>query len=337
MKNNIQVTSICPDDIKQDYDLILCTIGFEARARHAISKLQRFATSKIAICFRDRQVLDFDENLQYFKKNGFTIVEDNSDVCSLIFSNFLSENKSRANFKFLIDVSSMTRNHIASICYESVAAAQKLNVTIILDFIYSHALYSPPPLEFGPIQFRGPVLPEFSGWSPQLELPTAIVFGLGYEPDVVLGLAEELEPGKIILFKPSQHDNRYTKAIEKSNCEIIDKVPKEICFEYSVFDWYLVFVRLTNVITGLYGNSRVTLVPFGPKIFSVCCILSGLDWYPFVSVWRVSPAEYGNPVNRFANGIMSCLRARIAPPCVRDTDSTFDFDYAGSGQGNLNV
>ncbi|MFH1943473.1 MAG: hypothetical protein ABIL68_15330, partial [bacterium] len=81
--------------------------------------------------------------------------------------------------------------------------------------------------------------------------------------------------------------------------------------EYNVFDIYSLYVRLCNVLAGLNYNSRPTIVPMGPKTFSLCCVLSGLEWMPYVSVWRVSAAEFGDPINRIPNKKLGFLRMEL--------------------------
>jgi hypothetical protein len=179
--------------------------------------------------------------------------------------------------------------------------------------VYSPARFTPPPTEFGPIHVREPVIPELSGWSADADLPTALVFGIGYEPDIALGLEEEMEPGQVVVFRPSEHDKRYDIAIDQQNREFLSKMPPNKIVYYNVFDPFTLYAKLANVVSGLQRDCRTTLIPFGPKIFSLCSILCGFEWLPAVSVWRVSAAEFAEPTNRVANGRLEFLRAIVQP------------------------
>jgi hypothetical protein len=210
-----------------------------------------------------------------------------------------------------IDVSSLTRAHIARFAYDAFALSRRTSKKVVVDFVYSPAEFSPPPNDFGPISFRGPVIPELCGWNPDPEVSSALIVGIGYEPDLALGLSEEIEPEDVFAFRPAGHDPRYTSAIDRQNHDFLQKLPSERKLEYDVFDPYALYVKLINVVVGFKQKRRTTIVPLGPKIFSLCSVLCGLECLPALAVWRVTAAEFGEPVNRLANGRLDFLRVEF--------------------------
>jgi hypothetical protein len=69
---------------------------------------------------------------------------------------------------------------------------------------------------------------------------------------------------------------------------------------------------LESVVYGLLKSFNVIVLPFGPKIFTLCSLLvAGL--HPTVSVWRVSAGGAERPVNRRASGRITCLTVTFAP------------------------
>ena len=117
--------------------------------------------------------------------------------------------------------------------------------------------------------------------------PPVLVLGLGYENDKAIGAVEYIEPAAIWAFEPTGHDERYSKAIRQANKTLWDVLPQEKRLLYSVYHPFDCFVSLESLTYGLVRESRPILVPFGPKLFAVCCLLVSFA-HPMVSVWRVS-------------------------------------------------
>lgn len=313
-RNKYQITPLSKASLFDEYTMSIGAIGFETRARYAFSQLPVLSKRKIALRFDDRHVHDFQENENFFNEKEFKIINASPEYLrkeiqevALTFAN----KAAKKQISCIVDISSITRAHIASICYEWFAASYKYKSTIAIDFVYSHALFSEPPVEFGPIKVRGPVIPELCGWSPEPDIPSSLIIGIGYEKDIALGITEELEPSDLIVFIPILHDKKYSLAIDRLNKMFLDSIPSNKIIEYNVFDIYTLYARLCNVVAGLKHDTRPTLVPLGPKIFSLCCVLSGLEWMPYVSVWRVSSAEFGDPINRIPSGILGFIRLEL--------------------------
>jgi hypothetical protein len=307
------------DALLPEYDIALGAIGFEARARFAYSELTAQAKIRSAIRFSDRRIHDFAANDAFFADAGFASIEaDPSAVRTYLATRLaaLAQEESHGGISILVDISSLTRQHIAIICYEVIAHRELCSSATTVDFVYSPAQYAPPPAEFGPIQVREPIIPELSGWSADADLPTALVFGIGYEPDIALGLEEEMEPGDVVVFRPAEHDPRYDAAIDEQNREFLSKMPPNKIVCYNVFDPFTLYAKLANVVSGLQRDCRTTLIPLGPKIFTLCSILCGFEWLPAVSVWRVSAAEFAEPTNRVPLGTLEFLRVVVQPTCL---------------------
>lgn len=321
------------DALLPQYDIALGAIGFEARARFAHSELRANAKIRTAIRFSDRQIHEFAANDAFFADAGFVAIEaDPASVRTHLAAHLstLARDESHGEISIIVDISSLTREHIAIICYEAIAHRELCSTPTTIDFVYAPAQYTPPPTEFGPIQVREPIIPELSGWSADADLPTALVFGIGYEPDIALGLEEEMEPGDVVVFRPSEHDSRYDAAIDEQNREFLSKMPPNKIVYYNVFDPFTLYATLANVVSGLQRDCRTTLIPLGPKIFTLCSILCGFEWLPAVSVWRVSAAEFAEPLNRLPLGTLEFLRVVVQPACI-DRLSPFSVKDVNSG------
>ncbi len=293
------------------YDLGIAAIGYEERSRFGFENHVFKLKKKIALEFMDRQIHSFSKNKEFFESSGFGLCEASTSAVENALESYLGSlgfEQVKEGVRFAVDVSSLTRTLTAHLCYVIKNLGQRLGVQIVTDFIYSHAKFSTPADDFGSINFRGPVIPELSGWAAEVDRASALVLGMGYEKDIALGLAEEIEPGYLVVFVPTGHDQRYTEAISDQNSDFLEHIPEENRISYDVFDWFGTFISLNNVVSALQDDYRTILTPLGPKTFSLCCILSGIERIPHVSVWRVSAGEFGDPVDRSPDGRISCLR-----------------------------
>jgi hypothetical protein len=294
-------------EFEGQYDLAIAALGYETRARFVSETISLPASTRLAVGFRDRHVLAYEKNKQFFRDNGFIIFEEDVSGLRRQISTALErmDNKGRAHV--IADISSFTRERIAVILAEIMRLpAQRMTV----DFVYSPAAYSDPPLVLGPIQNLGPATPEFAGWSPDVDKPVLAVVGLGYEQDRAVGAIEYLEPGEVWAFYPLAKDQRYSRSLEEANKLLWRELPLARRVHYSVDRPYDLFVRLESLIFGSLAEFRPILVPFGPKIFALVCLLLGCQ-YSGVGVWRVSSGTFEAPLDRIPSGEISGLRVRF--------------------------
>lgn len=289
------------------YHVFLAAVGFETRARfiaerHGVSALHRWAAA-----FDDRQVLAYKENLDWFTDAGFRV----SEVSDTAYYEWLKERMSaltserRGPLRVCLDVSSLSRRRIASAIKAAEAASE--HGALHLDVLYAPASYSPPSDAIVPNVSIGPIRPDFAGWSSEPDKSPVLIMGVGYEHDKAIGAVEYIEPAAIWVFEPTGHDPKYTKAIHDSNESLWRVVSPRCRIRYSITDPYGCFVSLESLTYGLIHDMRPILLPFGPKVFTVCCLLVGMV-HPQVSVWRVSSDNLEPAMDRVANGTIVGLR-----------------------------
>jgi hypothetical protein len=179
---------------------------------------------------------------------------------------------------------------------------------IIADFVYAVAEWSPPAAEPEPMVTAGAVLPLFAGWSDRPELPTVAIVGLGYEPDKAVGAYEYLEATGVWVFLPYGTDPRYEHAIANANRTLLNQVPNDRRIDYRVDQPVSCFGTLEAVTYGAMTSSRPVLLPFGPKIFTLCALLVACLRRD-VPVWRISTGQLGTAMDRVASGKVVGLRA----------------------------
>lgn len=201
--------------------------------------------------------------------------------------------------RICVDISSMSRPMMAQVVF-GLSRLRKIDLAV--EFVYCPAKYDPPPKSTMPIMQSGPVIPEYAGWSTRPDFASTLVVGLGYEYGRALGALEYLEPSAAWAFTALGDDRRYEKAVKKANDDLWNILAKDRIYEYKIAGPYDVACKLESLVYGLIQYSRPTLLPLGPKIFAIVCLLVAEIHYPAVTVWRVSGDQFETPTDRVADG-----------------------------------
>jgi len=177
---------------------------------------------------------------------------------------------------------------------------RKHKLDFAVDFVYTLALYDPPPAEVPLNSHVGPVIGEFAGWTTDPDLGIAVIVGLGYEQDKALGAVELVQAVEIWSYIPLSPIAEYTAALKAANQTLTDAVSKDHQLPYEVADPVGLYANLESLMYGLSQRRNVILFPFGPKLFALCSILVACS-YPQAAVWRVSEGTLGQPTDRLAS------------------------------------
>jgi hypothetical protein len=301
-------------DIGGEIDLFLAAIGYEARSRFITENHRPAALRSVAFGFHGQKVMSYRVNQKCFRSSGVEVRHCDDltfqKECEDLFQN-LPEPLDRST-RICIDISSMSRLRIAAVL--SALAELGRHRQLVAEFVYAVAKYSPPPKELKQIVSAGPVLPQYAGWSTEPDQPVAAIFGLGYEYDKAVGTLEFIEPAQVWAFKAVSRDSRYDAEAQRANTFLWKMLPSERVIEYHVERPFDCFVSLESLLFGVLQSCRPVLIPFGPKIFTLCCLLAATVHSPKVAVWRVSSGENEPPVDRAADGNVVGMRVQFAPP-----------------------
>ncbi len=289
--------------IGESYGLVIGAVGYERRARHAVEVLKPSSGAKLALLFEDRQVYDFNRNRSVFEKLGFAELAATPELLRSWLRAWWGDQRRSANV--WVDISSLSRPLIATVCYELFCLAIVEKAAINATFVYSHARFSPPPPDYGPIAHKGAVIPEFAGWSDDPTRPCSAIFGIGYEVGLALGVVEDLEPAETWAFRPTGHPKGYDEQIDCNNKEFLSGLTDERLVMYDVNAPLDLIARLESIVYGRLQTTRVVIIPFGLKLFALAAFLVALQHLPRVDVWRVSGGKLVKPINRVPSGRMS--------------------------------
>lgn len=307
--HSISSFDVC-DFACRSYDVFFTTLGFEERARHIAEHYLPQATRRIANAFTDRKVCSYHHNHLWYKNNNYEIVdvEDDLEFYSWIKGILTQIPKDRSGkISVCADISSMSRLRIAGLV---AAIADLQNVSQVdISFVYSNAKFTQPAKDSAQIEAAGPVLPRFAGWSVEPDKPSSVVLGLGYEYDKAIGALDYIEPAEVWAFYPVSSDERYDIEMLNANRILWPHLQSDHRISYPMARPVDCFFSLESLVYGLVKHSRPVLVPFGPKIFTLNCLLVACAHFPNVAVWRVSSGSNEQPVNREADGTILGVNA----------------------------
>ena len=314
MGPNINIRPLAVERREGDvYDLFLATLGYEQRARYVAEHVGPQAREYLAAGFQRQQELSYKANREWFLRAGYEVNEQaDGEVTAWCHDRVRAAiANGDESLRMCVDISSMSRRRIASVVQTVMEQVPPRGA--VVDFVYAVAKYVAPPREMTQVNSVGPVLPQFAGWSDRPDRPVSAIVGIGYEYDKAVGALEYIEPATVWGFQPISTDERYDRKAERANRFLWEMLPTERRVRYHVDRPFDCFVALESLSFGVLQDSRVVLVPFGPKIFTVCCLLTAVVHFPRVAVWRVSSGENEAAVDRIANGTVIGLRAEFLP------------------------
>lgn len=285
-------------DPAHTYELIVAAVGFEARAVYLAEKLSLNATRRVCIGFEDRQVLNFARNRQIFVERGFEYFEAPDESFKSLFRHLIEQVAigDGDTARIAIDISCFNRFRLAAII-ETLNLLPTIGRNVIVDFLYVIAAFSPPSEQAIQNTHVGPVSPEFAGWTTDPTLPPAAVIGLGYEQDKALGAVDHLQITHVLTFVPRSPVEEYFTAVKEANASLLETLKSTNVFDYRVHDPVETFYTLESVVSGLVNSYNPILLPFGPKIFSICALLVAVK-HDNCAVWRVSGGDLEVPSDR---------------------------------------
>lgn len=294
------------------YDAVVGVLGYEQRSAFVPTCLAERSDAHFATAFGTNEVLQYDHNRKALIRHNFEIQQQRPDELRVDLAKWLSElpDGNERAVRVALDVSSMSRARIGQALLAACDAAQ--HKSLVLDVLYAPAEYQAPPVASSTITIAEPVAYEFAGWPVEPELPMAAIIGLGYEVGRAIGMTEYLDADRVWGFVPVGGDARFAVDVEVVNRifwedQRVQRVP------YPTLEPFRAFVQLESLVYGLGATHRVTVVPFGPKIFAVNALLTGLLHPDVCSVWRVSAGDLEPPRDQRAAGTIVGMTASLSP------------------------
>jgi hypothetical protein len=302
-----------PESLRdENFDVIICALGYEARATKVASQFFRGSKEKHALGFTKNLNLNYAKNLDFFQKSGFQVAENVADesfeamVRSLFDVPFRA--KVEGGIKVGVDISCFDRFRLAAIVsyiYDSVECGRISDAV----FFYNIGNFSKPSPEFSYNTRLQPVHPDFVGTRPDPLSSTVAVIGLGHEREKALGAAEYLEASEVYAFHPKSQIQEYYASVAQSNALLLGQLGVKNKIDYDVCEGAALVADLSSLVRGMINKSSILMIPLGPKIFALACLLVA-KIHPKASVWRMSQVADIATANRYPSDHFSILRLK---------------------------
>jgi hypothetical protein len=294
------------------YESLVCSLGYESRSRALAERLSAAVDVPIhAAGFLHGHGEAYADNSRVLQSLGAEIVESSDEE----FRNWAMEWFCSTRYQRVgIDISSMSRPRIAALV-EAIQAGG--NKSLVADFLYVPQVYKGPALPLEVPAALGPVSAAFAGWDTDVERPLVILFGLGYEPYRAAAAIDTLEPSLAVPFFPHGQNRAFVKDVEIANADVLrlDNQGVTSPRNYQIEDPFTCFAQIDALISKYVEreDARPLLLPLGPKIFALVCLLASAVRDTAVPVWRVSPGLLDKPIDQEPEDILVTLRVSAAP------------------------
>lgn len=296
----------------RDYECLICSLGYESRSRALAERIGSGSNVVLyAAGFLHGHDGAYKKNRQVLKDLEAEVFESSDDS----FREWAMEWFSTVHYeRVAIDISSMSRPRIAALV-EALEAAK--NERLVADFLYVPQVYKGPAVPLEVPAALGPVSPAFAGWDTDIEQPLVILFGLGYEPYRAAAAIDALEPSLAVPFFPHGKDPAFIEDVEVANADVLGLKKQGVVQprDYEIEDPFTCFAQLDALISRYVerDEARPLLLPLGPKIFALVCLLVSAVRVPAIPVWRVSPGRFDTPIDHEPEDTLVTLRVSAGP------------------------
>ena len=132
--------------------------------------------------------------------------------------------------------------------------------------------------------------------------PLAVIIGLGYEKYITQSIMDKLEYQIMYAFySDPAFDSRYVDRVIKNNRKILRRLPEAHICKYPIEDFRTTDALLTSLSLKLRLNFRVSILPAGPKPFTLSSLLLAAR-YPDIEVWSIDKGHSSAAYNRNPTG-----------------------------------
>ena len=263
--------------IDTQVDLFITTLSHESRCTVIAHLMEGQSCRKVALSATDQlKEYAFKENLSYFQETGFDIIPVDTDVPDIgrILKDFSAE-----VISIVFDCTSMSQRWYYEF-FRWFGENQDNYIQARLRFVYTLADYVD---DEGARKVKG--IREFlKTESRNKKQKKALILGLGHEANVSEAIYKIVKPDLLYLYYADPPvDKRFVEKVFVNNHALINMTPIRNLIAYPVNNGHIIYQSLIDTILPLRNDYAVTLIPQGPKIFSVASMLVQMG-YPDTSI-----------------------------------------------------
>ncbi|NVJ62467.1 MAG: hypothetical protein HWE27_18910 [Gammaproteobacteria bacterium] len=283
------------------YDLSIIGLGYESRAEYQFNKNKEILGHIVSVGYdKYTNFFNYPGLKDKYKSSGIDIIEGNDDDVIFNTINWLNDEICTDKpINVFIDITVMSRKRLSALIYHLLENLPKKS-TLTISYELSSFVQAPSGLS--PIRKVGEVIPQLSGDIGDLNYPTSVVLGLGYEEGKALGLVNFIDAEYNYIFVPIGKDIRFDRTVSDNNRILFEGIPENRIFKYRLEHPYNTYLDLRDLVLSISEFSSPLLAPLGPKIFAAISVVLAKELDQGMPVWRVSSEQEEEPVDRAASG-----------------------------------
>lgn len=246
--------------------LFIATLSHETRSISIARQLEGVSCRKVALCaLNPHKEGHYLSNLNYFQENGFEILEMDDDA--RVVEKLCKESPSK-DLKITLDCTSMPQKWYYQIfsCFseeEHLSSAQ-------LRLVYTMAAYVE---EGSPLKVKK-VKDFLKVKSNSKKKKRALILGLGQEAHISEMICKIVKPDLLYLFYADPPvEKHFVEKVFVNNHGVINETPIRNLISYPINNGQTIYQTLIDVVLPLRDDYAVTIIPQGPKIFSLASML----------------------------------------------------------------
>ena len=305
----VHAYQICPEELKTEkIDFIIAASGFHYRCTYLSENIDLANTGKHLITYDDNNYINLrKENESVFIKLGFLPVTEKArsgkEIEKLLDK--VCRNNASEILNIIVDYSCMPKIWIATIL-DFISKNELPQQRINIFFAYTPKKFLPNIKKI--IDFIGPIIEPKDLLQNDKNL--TLIAGLDNHYESILKLTKDINPQKIYAFVPDPaFDEAYSKSVLEKNKPLLEKIGYENIIKYPANKQEEINSILTSLCLEVRLNSRIIIVPLGPKTFALTSLLLSLR-YPDIKLWDITSKIYKyNPKGGIASGEPVILKA----------------------------
>lgn len=263
------VTHIEPGQITDfEADVFITTLGLESRCTTNAKRFEKMPFRKIALAITDQAgVCAFEENQAYYQLQGYEIiqVQETAPEVGSILESFTGE-----KINLLLDCTNMPLVWYYEIFrwfIENPFGYTDARIRIV----YTMGRF---PEQEPVLKFKSVTGLVNTGSQHIDGKKSVLIMGLGHEKKVCVSIYDFFRPDMLYLFYADPPvDKQFVDQLLVHNHSLIEMTPIRNLIAYPIRNAEAIFQRLVDTVLPLRDACTITVIPNGPKLFSVAVIL----------------------------------------------------------------
>ena len=248
-------------------DIFITTLSHDSRCTAIAKLLEGQSCRKVALSKTEQlKEYAFKENMSYYEGHGYEILAVDTDVPDI---GRILKDHTASEISIIFDCTGMSQPWYHEF-FRWFGESQDDFGKARLRFVYTMAGY----VDDGATRKVKKVKAFLKTESRIIKPKKALILGLGHEANVSESIHKIVDPDLLYLYYADPPvDKRFVEKVFVNNHALINTTPIRNLIAYPIHNGQMIYQSLIDTILPLRNEYSITLIPQGPKIFSVASML----------------------------------------------------------------